>query len=121
MNGGAGQGSGGAVHGAPMTKVPSARFGLGQIVRHREAAFRGVVVDVDPVFAGPAADAGDISVDQPFYQVLALGEEGGFIAYAAQDALEHDPELSKVSRLDQRRLFTVDDHGHHAPKTHAIH
>ena len=29
-----------------------ARFGLGQIVRHAQGAFRGVVVDVDPVFAG---------------------------------------------------------------------
>lgn len=121
MNGAAGKGSGGESDNALMTKVPSARFGLGQIVRHRDAAFRGVVIDVDPVFAGPATEAGGISLDQPFYQVLALGEEGGFIAYAAQDALEHDPELSKVSRVDQRRLFTVDSSGHHAPKAQAIH
>jgi heat shock protein HspQ len=121
MNGAGGKGSGRGRDNAPMTKVPSARFGLGHIVRHRDAAFRGVVIDVDPVFSGPATEAGDIAPDQPFYRVLALGGEGGFIAYVAQDALEHDPELSKVSPVDQRRLFTIDSRGHHAPKAQAIH
>lgn len=104
-----------------MTSIPAARFGLGQIVRHREDAFRGVVVDVDPVFAGGALDTGAIRLDQPFYRILAIGEDGGFIAYAAQDALEHDPELTRVSRVDERRLFNTDRRGHHAPKTQAIH
>ncbi|RZJ01110.1 MAG: heat shock protein HspQ [Brevundimonas sp.] len=104
-----------------MTRIPSARFGLGQIVRHRDAAFRGVVVDVDPVFAGGDFDTGAVKLDQPFYRVLAIGDDGGFIAYAAQDTLEHDPELSKVSRVDERRLFTTDGQGRHAPKSQAIH
>ena len=63
-----------------MTNETVAKFGLGQIVRHREAAFRGVVIDVDPVFAGKPGDTGAISPDQPFYQVMALGAEGGFVA-----------------------------------------
>jgi len=104
-----------------MSRIPSARFGLGQIVRHREAAFRGVIVDVDPVFAGGAFETGQVNLNQPFYRVLAIGEDGGFIAYAAQDVLEHDPELNKVSRGDERRLFTMDGHGRHAPKSQAIH
>ena len=60
-----------------MTSEIIAKFGLGQIVRHREAAFRGVVIDVDPVFAGKAGETGEISPDQPFYQVLALGAASG--------------------------------------------
>ena len=104
-----------------MTNESVAKFGLGQIVRHREAAFRGVVIDVDPVFAGKPGDTGAISPDQPFYQVLALGAEGGFIAYAPEDALEHDPELSAVTADAEQRWFTVDAHGRHAPKAHAIH
>jgi heat shock protein HspQ len=104
-----------------MSRIPSALFGLGQIVRHRDAAFRGVVVDVDPVFAGGALETGVLRLDQPFYRILAIGEDGGFIAYAAQDALEHDPELSKVSRVDERRLFNIDARGRHAPKSQAIH
>ena len=104
-----------------MTRIPSARFGLGQIVRHREAAFRGVIVDVDPVFAGGEFDTGAIKLDQPFYRILAIGEDGGFIAYAAQDTLEHDPEMAKIARVDELRLFNMDGHGRHAPKSHAIH
>ena len=104
-----------------MTNESVAKFGLGQIVRHREAAFRGVVIDVDPVFAGKPGDTGAISPDQPFYQVLALGAEGGFIAYAPEDALEHDPELTAVTREAETRWFTVDANGRHAPKAHAIH
>ncbi|MGQ3039535.1 MAG: heat shock protein HspQ [Brevundimonas sp.] len=102
-------------------KPHSARFGLGQIVRHRDAAFRGVVIDVDPVFGGHPGDTGPVSPDQPFYQVLALGEDGGFIAYAAEDALEHDPELAALSGKAERRWFTVDRSGHHAPQGQAIH
>ena len=104
-----------------MTDEIVAKFGLGQIVRHREAAFRGVVIDVDAVFSGKAGETGDISPEQPFYQVLALGEEGGFVAYAPEDALEHDPELSAVTREAEARWFTVDRNGRHAPKTQAIH
>ncbi|HYC74534.1 heat shock protein HspQ [Brevundimonas sp.] len=104
-----------------MTHEIIAKFGLGQIVRHREAAFRGVVIDVDPVFAGKAGETGEISPDQPFYQVLALGVGGGFVAYAPEDALEHDPELTAVTREAETRWFTVDRNGRHAPKSHAIH
>ncbi|WP_298745630.1 heat shock protein HspQ [uncultured Brevundimonas sp.] len=104
-----------------MTNPVVARFGLGQIVRHREAAFRGVVIDVDPVFAGKPGDTGGISPDQPFYRVLALGAEGGFIAYAPEDALEHDPELEAVAPEAEARWFTVDDQGRHAPRPQAIH
>lgn len=98
-----------------------AKFGLGEIVRHREAAFRGMVIDVDPVFAGAAGDTGSISPDQPFYQVLAIGAEGGFIAYAPEDCLEPDPELLSVAPAAERQWFNVDAQGRHAPKAQAIH
>jgi heat shock protein HspQ len=103
-----------------MTRT-SARFGLGQIVRHRDSAFRGVVIDVDPRFAGEPGDTGAVSPNQPFYQVLALGADGGFIAYAAEDALEHDPELLQIGSDDQQRWFTIDGLGHRAPQGQAIH
>ncbi len=104
-----------------MTRSTFARFGLGQIVRHRHAGFRGVVIDVDPVFAGPVGATGDISPDQPFYQVLALGTDGGFMAYAPEDMLEHDPELSTLTRDAEERWFKTDRSGHHAPQGQEIH
>ena len=32
-------------------KALSAKFGIGQVVRHRKYPFRGLIYDVDPVFA----------------------------------------------------------------------
>ncbi|MGZ9114197.1 MAG: heat shock protein HspQ [Brevundimonas sp.] len=104
-----------------MTHQSVAKFGLGQIVRHRDAAFRGVVIDIDPSYAGDPAETGSVTPDQPFYQVLAIGPEGGFIAYAAETALEHDPELAALTKEAEQRWFTVDFEGRHAPLAHAIH
>ena len=103
-------------------KAPTvAKFGLGQIVRHRDAAFRGVVIDIDASYAGLPGETGELTPDQPFYQVLAIGPDGGFVAYAAETALEHDPELSSLTREAESRWFTVDSQGRHAPKAFAIH
>lgn len=104
-----------------MTQETVAKFGLGQIVRHRDAAFRGVVIDIDASYAGQPGETGEITPDQPFYQVLAIGPDGGFIAYAAETALEHDPELSALTREAESRWFTIDARGRHAPKAFAIH
>ena len=104
-----------------MIKETSAKFGLGQIVRHRDAAFRGVVLDIDPSYAGLPGETGEITPDQPFYQVLAIGPDGGFIAYAAEAALEQDPDLTALSREAETRWFTIDSKGRHAPRAHAIH
>jgi len=54
-----------------------ARFGIGDIVRHRVFDFRGVIFDIDPVFANSEewyqAIPEDIrpNRDQPFYHLLA--------------------------------------------------
>ncbi len=104
-----------------MTQETVAKFGLGQIVRHRDAAFRGVVIDIDACYAGLPGETGAVTPDQPFYQVLAIGPDGGFIAYAAETALEQDPELSALTREAEGRWFTVDAQGRHAPKASAIH
>ena len=32
-------------------KPQTAKYGIGQIVRHRRSLFRGLVFDIDPVFA----------------------------------------------------------------------
>jgi hypothetical protein len=56
--------------------MPKARFGIGDVVRHRLFDFRGVIFDVDPTFANSEewyeAIPEDIrpSKDQPFYHLL---------------------------------------------------
>jgi len=104
-----------------MTYESFAKFGLGQIVRHNDGAFRGMVIDIDASFAGRPGDTGQISPDQPFYQVLAIGPEGGFIAYAAEGSLERDPEPSDLTPEAEDRRLTSDSKGRRAHRACSIH
>ena len=99
----------------------SAAFALGHIVRHNEHAFRGVVVDVDATFNGAIDGPRPDNPDQPFYRVMAIGEEAGFMVYAAENVLERDPDLAALEPRDAAIWFTVDAHGHHAPRSAPIH
>ena len=61
--------------------ISHANFSIGDVVRHRLFDFRGVIFDVDPVFANSdewyAAIPEDIRPrkDQPFYHLLAENME----------------------------------------------
>ena len=74
----------------------SAKYGLGQVVRHREHPFRGVVFDVDPEFANTEewwnAIPAEIrpSKDQPFYHLFAENEEAEYVAYVSEQNLVAD-------------------------------
>ena len=76
--------------------VSQARFGLGDVVRHRLFDFRGVVFDVDPVFANSEEwyetipEAIRPPKDQPFYHLLAENGEQSYVAYVSQQNLIHD-------------------------------
>ena len=83
--------------GAPAAPpIAHARFAIGEVVRHRLFEFRGVIFDVDPVFANSeewyAAIPEDIRPprDQPFYHLLAENAESNYVAYVSQGNLEHD-------------------------------
>ncbi|HEX8470892.1 MAG TPA: heat shock protein HspQ [Brevundimonas sp.] len=103
-----------------MTQVQTAKFGLGQIVRHREQSFRGLIVDVDAVYTGPADQPTPDHRNQPFYRVLAMGEDSGFLVYAAEGVLEVDPDINPLSREDYASWFTTDGAGHLAPRKQPI-
>ena len=76
--------------------VAHARFAIGEVVKHRMFDFRGVVFDVDPVFANSdewyEAIPEDIrpSKDQPYYHLLAENSESSYVAYVSQQNLLHD-------------------------------
>ena len=76
--------------------IAHARFTIGDIVRHRLFDFRGVIFDVDPVFANSEewyqAIPEDIRPpkDQPFYHLLAENAESSYVAYVSQQNLLHD-------------------------------
>ncbi len=78
------------------SSIPRARFGIGDVVRHRLLDFRGVVFDVDPQFANSNEWYDSIPEmmrppkDQPFYHLLAENAESTYVAYVSQQNLVHD-------------------------------
>ncbi len=89
--------SDGYIPGMPeAVKGRTARFGIGQIVRHRIFPFRGVIFDVDPVFNNTEewwlAIPEEIrpSKDQPFYHLFAENDESEYIAYVSEQNLLPD-------------------------------
>jgi heat shock protein HspQ len=80
----------------PMPPVAHARFTIGDVVRHRLFEFRGVVFDIDPVFANTEEWYQSIPEEvrppkeQPFYHLLAENAESSYIAYVSQQNLMTD-------------------------------
>ena len=76
--------------------MSQARFGIGDVVRHRLFDFRGVIFDVDPVFANSEEwyeaipEAIRPAKDQPFYHLLAENAEQSYVAYVSQQNLIAD-------------------------------
>lgn len=74
----------------------TAKFLIGQIVRHRLFPFRGVVFDVDPVFSNTEEWYQSIpeeirpAKDQPYYHLYAENSEGPYIAYVSEQNLLFD-------------------------------
>ena len=91
--------------------VVNARFGIGDVVRHRLLDFRGVVFDVDPVFANSEEWYQSIppeirpSKDQPFYHLLAENADASYVAYVSQQNLVHDEEDDPIDHPAIDGLF----------------
>jgi heat shock protein HspQ len=92
--------------------IAHARFGIGEVVRHRMFDFRGVIFDVDPIFANTEEwyDAIPLDLrprkDQPFYHLLAENMESTYIAYVSQQNLIPDETDEPVDHPAISGLFT---------------
>ena len=88
-----------------------ARFAIGDVVRHKVFDFRGVVFDIDPVFANSEdwyeAIPKDLRPrrDQPFYHLLAENEDSSYVAYVSQQNLLADSEGGPVEHPNVTELF----------------
>ena len=91
--------------------IAHARFAIGDVVRHRLFDFRGVVFDIDPVFANSEewyqAIPEDVRPrkDQPFYHLLAENAESSYIAYVSQQNLLKDEDAGPVHHPAIAGLF----------------
>ena len=86
-----------------MPPIAESRFAIGEVVRHRIFDFRGVIFDIDPVFANSEEWYQSIpehvrpKKDQPFYHLFAENAENSYIAYVSQQNLVDDAEQGPVS------------------------
>ena len=87
------------------------RFNIGDIVRHCVFDFRGVVFDIDPVFANSEEWYNSIPEDlrpprdQPFYHLLAENEEESYVAYVSQGNLVSDTRGGPIEHPTVPQLF----------------
>lgn len=95
----------------PLPPVASARFTIGDVVAHRLFGFRGVVFDIDPVFANTDEWYESIpegvrpAKDQPFYHLLAENGEQSYVAYVSQQNLVRDASDEPVDHPAIAGLF----------------
>ena len=91
--------------------VARAHFSIGDIVRHRIFEFRGVIFDVDPVFANSEEWYEAIPKemrprrDQPFYHLLAENEDSSYVAYVSQQNLLDDGAAGPIEHPSVPQLF----------------
>jgi heat shock protein HspQ len=92
-------------------EIPLAKFRIGQVVKHRLFPFRGVIFDVDPVFANTEewwlSIPEDIRPrkDQPFYHLFAENEESEYVAYVSEQNLLDDGSGEPVRHPQIREFF----------------
>lgn len=110
-----------------MPSAKTAKFRIGQVVRHRLFPFRGVIFDVDPQFANTEewyqAIPAEIRPrkDQPFYHLLAENDETEYIAYVSEQNLLDDSSGQPVRHPQLREMFERTPDGRYAPKAIARH
>ncbi len=108
-------------------KQSNARFGIGEVVRHKFFPFRGVVFDVDPEFANSEEWWNSIPAevrpnrDQPFYHLLAENEETEYVAYVSEQNLEHDDSDIPLRNPQVNQIFVMEQAGRYKPRVNFAH
>ena len=106
----------------------TAKFRLGQVVKHRIFPFRGVIFDVDPEFSNTEEWYEAIpenmrpSKDQPFYHLLAENAEAYYVAYVSEQNLVSDDSGEPVEHPQVAEVFDeLRDGAYVGLKTDLIH
>ena len=107
--------------------IPTARFGIGDVVRHKMFDFRGIIFDVDPVFANSEEWYESIpaplrpSKDQPFYHLLAENSDSSYITYVSQQNLVPDDSDDPVEHPALAAMFERIDGGGYKLRSELTH
>ena len=110
-----------------MEKMRTAKYKIGQVVRHRGHPFRGVIFDIDPVFNNTEEWWQSIPAeirphkDQPFYHLFAENAESEYIAYVSEQNLLPDTSGRPIRHPDVAEVFERDEAGLYRPRHSQIH
>jgi heat shock protein HspQ len=98
-------------------KARVAKYGIGQVVKHRVYPFRGVIYDVDPIFANTEEWWLSIpaevrpSKDQPFYHLFAENADTQYVAYVSEQNLLPDETGEPVRHPQVDEVFVRGENG----------
>lgn len=99
-----------------------AKYQIGQVVRHRNFPFRGVIFDVDPQFANTDEWYESIPEEvrphknQPYYHLFAENERTHYVAYVSEQNLIPDDSDAPLNHPDIPELFIINDDGQYELK-----
>ncbi len=102
-----------------MTELDRVKFSIGQVIHHRLFDYRGVIVDVDPVFSGTEEWYEQVALsrppkDKPWYHVLVDG--ASHLTYVAERNLEPDESGRPVKHPLVKEFFTGFNKGAYSTK-----
>lgn len=106
-----------------MPEHRSAKFDIGQVVKHSLFEFRGVVFDVDPEFSNTEEWWQAIPEkvrpvkNQPFYHLLAVSGDAHYVAYASEENLCVDTTGQPLQHPQAKLLFERFENGRYLPKS----
>jgi len=100
-----------------MNDPTEAAFAIGDVVHHRRFDYRGVVVDVDPVFSGTQEWYEQMArsrppKDRPWYHVLVHGATHR--TYVAERHLERDDSGEQVLHPELGQFFDLFQDGRYS-------
>ena len=109
-----------------MIKARTAKFQIGQIVRHRVFSFRGVIFDIDPEFNN--TEEWWLSIpeevrphkDQPFYHLLAENSDSEYVAYVSEQNLLPDDSGEPIRHSQVAEIFVKDKSGGYRPRNPSL-
>jgi heat shock protein HspQ len=100
----------------------SAKFHIGQVVKHRIFPFRGVIFDIDPTFNN--TEEWWLSIppevrphkDQPFYHLFAENAQTEYVAYVSEQNLLADDSAEPIRHPQVKAMFVKDERGAYRPR-----
>ncbi len=104
----------------------TAKFAIGDVVRHRIHPFRGVIFDVDPIFANTEEwwlsipEAMRPAKEQPYYHLLAENAENTYEAYVSEQNLLPDESGDRCRHPLVKTLFERGAEGRYRPRERAL-